>query len=197
MSELLPLPNVIFFGGKKKSGKDFICNVLREEHGFTVIHIADPWLRFTCRNMGIDYETEYLPNKHLYRAEIQRRAVAAREADPDCLIKMLPERIYGLLAEGHKVAVSGIRFINEALFAIWNGYLMVKVEVSDDIRRERFIDAGESLELFEDPFEREIDEMPYHLWVPGDLEAWRYPFLLSGGYIKLTLEARKAMKEAS
>ncbi len=194
MSELLPLPNVIFFGGRKKSGKDFICDFLVRERGYTKLHIAEPWLRGFCERHSLTWE-HYSANKHLYRAQVQAEAEQARAENPNVLIEMLGRELDR--RRGELIVVSGIRFINEALFAIWNGHLMVKVEVDDETRRQRFIEAGESLELFDDPFEREIDEMPYHLLVPGNLEAWRYEFLLSGGYIKLMLEARQMMKEVT
>lgn len=190
MSELLPLPNVIFFGGKKKSGKDFICDFLVRERGYTKLHIAEPWLRAFCERHNITWE-HYSANKHLYRAQVQDEATLARERNPNVLLDLLGQELDR--RRGELIAVSGIRFINEALFAIWNGHLMVKVEVPDDIRRQRFIDAGESLALFDDPFEAEVDQMPYQLLVPGDLEAWRYEFLLSGGYIKLMLTKKEAL----
>jgi hypothetical protein len=184
----LILPNIIFVAGKKKAGKDVVCDSL-VPYGYTKLHIAEPWLRRHCADMGISYEGEYLPNKHIYRAEIQRRATLARAADPECLLKELP----AFLSRYERVAVSGVRFINEALYGIFHlGALVAKVEVPEAARRQRFLASGESLDLLKDPFEREIDEMPCQVLLQGVMEPATYPLLLSGAYVHLLRAKRNA-----
>ena len=49
-----------------------------------------------------------------------------------------------------------------------------------------------SLELLNDPFEREVPLMPVHLEVSGELEGWSYPYLLSAAYESLLSYKRAA-----
>jgi hypothetical protein len=176
------LPPVILVGGKKKSGKDFVCDTLVTHHGYSKIHIVTPWLIDWCQRNGIDYVHEYLVDKGRYRAKLQADALEAREANPHVLTEALVARVNELRAEGHPVAVTGVRFINECLWGIQRGHFVLKIETPDEVRRQRFINSGENLALFDDPFEREIDEMPAHLVLQGNLEPWKYPQLISAAF---------------
>lgn len=159
------LPKLIAIAGKKLAGKDTVCDAL-VALGYQKVHIAEPWLRTQCKAMGVSYEDEYLPNKGWYREEIQRRATAARAADPECLVRLLPEQIASVGA--NRVVVSGIRFINEALWFIGQGAFVIKVETPATIRLQRMCEAGDA--LFDDPFEAEIDRLPHDLQLPGTLD---------------------------
>lgn len=173
----LQLPRLIFVGGAKRSGKDFLCDALVAQAGCVKVHIAEQWLKALCFEMGISYVEDYLPNKANYRAEIQRRAAAARQADPLVLVKQFDPwvREQFKTRPGLRLAVSGMRFANEADYAIQIGAFSVRVAVSDDVRRQRFVEAGEDLALFNDPFEAEIPAMPVHCELPGDMPAEWYP----------------------
>ena len=49
------LPDIIFVGGVKRSGKDFACDRLVEEAGFHKVHIVEPWLaRRWCRRFVVN-----------------------------------------------------------------------------------------------------------------------------------------------
>lgn len=154
-----PIMN-IFIAGKKKSGKDFIADVIVDRFGFRKIHIAEPWIRRHLEDMGVSWD-EWLTNKHLYRDEIQRRATKARADNPNCLIDDLPNYL-------GNVVVSGVRFINESEFGLRHG-LVLKVVVDDRTRYDRFIRSGEDLGKFDDPFESEIDQLLYHVEISGSL----------------------------
>ncbi|HMP41479.1 MAG TPA: hypothetical protein PKA05_13945, partial [Roseiflexaceae bacterium] len=61
----------------------------------------------------------------------------------------------------------GIRFHNEALFAIERGYFVVQVTCPEEIRHERFRAVGEDLSRLNDPFEAELETLPCHLVIGG------------------------------
>src|SRR5690242_9954698 len=109
--DTLVLPDVIFLGGRKRAGKGTVAKAL-EAVGFTTLHIVEPWLRQWCADRGIDYDTEYLPNKGQYRQQIQDDAEIARAENPNVLLDALDVRIPEV---GGKVVVDGVRFLNEAL----------------------------------------------------------------------------------
>ena len=182
-----PLPDIIFVGGKKRSGKDFLCDQLVAQAGFTKVHMVEPWLRrfFERRGLNPDRWEEL---KTPYRAEIQAEAAAARANDPNVLINYLR----GYLADLPKpICVTAMRFINEAQLGMQMGALVVRVETSTATRLARFIASGEDLALMNDPFESEVDQMPVHLVVSGEEHASVYVPLLSAGYLAL-LNMRRA-----
>lgn len=194
MSNLV-LPRVVAFAGKKKSGKDFAADCLVRDAEFTKLHIVEPWLRLWMAEHGLDPDN-WEELKARYRAEIQRDALKAREGDPLRLIRVLPARINEVLAEGESVAITGVRFINEATWMMQQGYLVVKVEVEPATRMQRFVQSGEDLALFNDPFETEIDLLPWHLCVAGDQPAEVYTVCLSAAYVAMLAEKEHQRKAA-
>lgn len=189
------LPPVVFVAGKKRAGKDFLADALVADAGFEKTHIAAPWLLefFSARGYHFDtYDEVPTELKVRYREGIQREATLAREYNPEVLIDLMRE--YLLERTSTKpLVVSGVRFRNEAEFAIRQGYFVVKVAVSDEVRRQRFLAAGENLELFDDPFEREIDGLPAHLEVTGDMPASFYPQVVGQAYLSM-LRIREAVE---
>lgn len=158
-------PPVVFVGGTKKSGKDTVCDQFVEEAGFTKIHIAQPWLELFCERHRITF-AEYTANKAHWRSLVQSEALVARSRDPNVLVKALYAELRTL---PRPLVVSGVRFTNECLLGASVGALVLRVEVSDAVRRRRFVASGEDLANFNDPFEAEIATMPVDLTVPGDL----------------------------
>lgn len=181
------LPQVIFLAGKKRAGKTTLADILTERCGYTQMHIATAWIKRHLNDMGVSWE-EYQADKPRYREEIQRRATLARAENPNCLVDELPAVIEPFVAKGGCLVVDGVRFSNEALFAFQHGYLVVKVKTPDFVRRERFIAAGENLAHLNDPFEREIDLLPFHISLPGTLGRDEYLPLLGRAYAELQLE---------
>ena len=180
----LPMPNVVVVAGKKRSGKDTFCDSLAPD-GFVKVHIAETWLRewFEARGMNPD-EWETLKSAH--REAIQRDATIARAEDELVVVRRTMARINELHAEGKRVAVTAVRFNNEALWAIRAGFLVVQVEVDDEVRRERFQRSGESLALFDDPFEADLGpDFPCHLTIDGNQNPLAYPIILSAGFTSL------------
>lgn len=187
------LPPVIFVAGKKKAGKDFYADALVELEGYEKTHIAAPWLLAFYADRGYQFDTyEEVPAelKARYRERIQAEATQARQKNPEVLIEMLDS----FLSERppyRPLVISGVRFRNEVNYALKNGHFVVKVAVSDELRRQRFIAAGESLELFNDPFEADIDALPAHMEVTGDMPKGYYPSATAYAYGALLIAKRK------
>jgi hypothetical protein len=163
------VPNrpTVFLGGKKKSGKDFIADQLVARAGYTKYHLVRPWLEGFCARHGLAWD-RYEAEKAQWRPLVQEEATEARRLDPDCLVRAFEAAFPAL---PRPLAVVGLRFVGEGRMAIGLGGLMLRVECPDDVRRERFVASGESPNLFDDPFESEVDSMPVHAEVPGTLAA--------------------------
>src|SRR5262249_47377392 len=138
----------------------------------TKVHIVEAWLREWVAANG-ENPDEWETLKVKYRAEIQDAAELARAANPRCLLDSFAARLPAL---PRPICVTAMRFINEARYAMELGALVIRVQTPDTVRAQRFLAGGESLALLEDPFEREIDQLPVHLELPGtEPAAWYVP----------------------
>lgn len=164
----LDMPDIIFLAGEKRSGKGMIASALAMAFDYKVVHIAEAWVRKHLEAMGVTW-AEYQMNKAKYRPEIQRRAQAARDENPDCLIEPLDADLDLRRDYGQKVVVDGVRFINEAQYGRNIGAFTLRVVTPREVRAERFKATGEDLALLDDPFESEIPRLPVHADIPGVL----------------------------
>lgn len=164
------LPAVIFVGGKKRSGKDFLCDRLVEQAGFRKVHIVEPWLRQWAVSHGY-HEDEWETVKFKHRAEIQADANVARETDPMVLVRYMRDWLPTL---PKPICVTAVRFTNEMQMGMQMNAMCLRVDCPDEERKQRFLTAGETLALFDDPFEHEIDTMPVNFGVPGNMPGWWY-----------------------
>lgn len=164
------MPEIVFVAGKKLAGKDYLSDRLVAEAGYHKFHIVYPWLLTFCERHGVPYD-EYTANKPRWRELCQKEAAEEREKDPDILLRMFRERLPEL---PRPLCVTAVRFVREVKLGLELGALTIRVQTPDAVRRQRFLAAGESLELFDDPFEREIDTLPVHADVAGTLEPGQY-----------------------
>jgi hypothetical protein len=188
----LSYPDIVFVGGKKKSGKDFLCDALVRDLGYTKFHIVAPWLAEFRKRHGLS-EEEYEKNKAKWRPVVQAEAASARREDPHCLTRAFRAVLPHL---PRPLVVTAMRFANEAEMGWEVGALVLRVRCRDEVRRQRFVEAGEDLALFDDPFEAEVDKMPVHYEVNGTMSAdticWLVPKLW--GNVQAWL---KGLKEAA
>jgi hypothetical protein len=185
-------PDIVFVGGKKRAGKDFFCDALASELGYYKCHIVAPWLAGFQERHGLTPE-EYEADKGRWRPVVQAEATEARRKDPDCLVRAFRAALPTL---PRPLAVTAVRFRNEADLGHELGALVLRVRCRDEVRRQRFLDSGEGLALFDDPFEAEVDSMPVHYEVSGTLSADTYSWLLPKLW-RCVLAERKALTEAS
>jgi hypothetical protein len=156
---------IVFIAGKKKAGKDYICDALVRLEGYHKFHIVAPWLAEFRERHSIT-EEQYEVEKAKWRPIVQAEATKARKANPICLFDAFRAALPTL---PRPLCVTAVRFINEAKLGFDIGALVIRVRTRDDVRRQRFIDSGESLDLFDDPFEAEVDKMPVHFEVSGTM----------------------------
>lgn len=161
----MPLPDLIFVAGKKRVGKDVLCDTLVEREGFTKVHIVESWLRRWCERRGLDPNLWEI-HKTTYRAEIQQEAAAARVDDPLCLIRPLLSDLENL---PRPLCVTAVRFHNEVDYGKQAGAWCLRVEVPNQTRYARFVQSGESMNLFNDPFEKEVDSLQVDGVISGAL----------------------------
>lgn len=177
------LPDIIFVGGKKRSGKDFVCDRLVGEAGFTKVHIVEPWLRDFFARRGLD-PNRWEELKAEYRADIQAEASVARAVNPNVLIDWFREAVKDM---PRPLCVTAVRFTNEAQLGLELGALVVRVKTSDETRRQRFLASGDDLALLNDPFEAEVDAMPVHLEVSGEMPGTMYVPAMADYYRQVQL----------
>ena len=189
------MPRYIFVAGKKRAGKDYLADALVEHSGYEKFHIATPWLLEFYRSKGYDFGSyDEVPQelRSRYRSELQERAAKARERDPEVLIRPLrdyiEQRERAPSGGPAPLVVTGVRFKNEALYAIRSGYFVVQVVVPDDVRRNRFLVSGEDLSLFDDPFEEDLGpSFPCHVTLDGNLGGGAYVQQIAASYKYLLL----------
>lgn len=198
----LSLPRVIFVGGGLASGKGTLCELLRRQYGYRVIHMVEPFKRRIAEELGISFE-ELERDKVKYRPLLQRKGHEWRQADPDCMLKLLAGQ---LNAEAGPVVVDGVRFVNEMLFAIERGYFTVRLDVPREERVRRAVEREYETrrrrtpglwldfdhaavraaieERMDDPTEAEVGDLPAHLVIDWTKNSYvgLYPLLISSAY---------------
>lgn len=182
-------PRLVFVAGKKRSGKDFVADRLVEERGYKKLHIVEGWLRDWGAKNGLDPD-RWEEWKSAHRAAIQRDASIERARDPMVLLNRFENVLANEMSRG-PVVVTAVRFTNEALWGMERGAFVVKVETPDEVRRERFIAAGDDLALMDDPFEVDLGpEFPCHIVVQGTWPAGVYaPTIVDRYHWMLSMKA--------
>src|SRR5262249_3544441 len=124
--------------------------------------------------------------------EIQAEAAASRATNPNVLIDYLRGHLASL---PKPICVTAMRFTNEATLGMELGAMVVRVKTSDETRRQRFIASGDDLALMDDPFEAEVDVMPVHIEISGEMPADIYVPALADCYrqTQLAYWRRKAV----
>jgi len=142
--------------GKMRSGKSAISRMLYEKYGFyyplsfgnklkSLAHSIFPWV----------------PEEPKPR-ELYQFMNVMRNYDEDVWVKHLAKGYECALAvEPAGIVIDDVRQQNELEWAIENGFIVVRVEASDDIRKQRIIDAGDSYN--EDSFNHKTETYVDHL----------------------------------
>lgn len=137
--------------GKMRSGKDTIADMLTVKQGFKTLAFADG-----IREIVTTYFPEAL-EKGKPREHYQFIGQELRKLNPNVWINTLDRRA----ADFTDIIVTDCRQVNEAIYLRENGYMIIKVYASDNLRVKRICDAGEvvSLEQFEHDTEKQVDEI--------------------------------------
>lgn len=174
----IALPQRIFVSGKMGAGKDSLADELARRRGYLKIHMVEPFKLWAAHELGITRE-ELEANKSKYRDFLQERAVEWRGSNPYRMIELLDAHLQQI---NGPVVVTGVRFVNEAVWAAQNGGLVIKLLTPENIRLERMIarelsvlpvktlEIAESIrndiiERMGHPTELEVEAIPAHITI--------------------------------
>ncbi|MFT8313280.1 MAG: hypothetical protein ABF633_03380 [Clostridium sp.] len=157
--------------GKMRSGKDTVGSMIENYGDFHKMALADG-----ITGIIKDYFPEALlegkPRKHY-----QQIGSAMRELDKDVWVNYLDRRIKDIEALYRYEAdflVTDCRFVNEADYLRKNGFLIIKVVATDEIRVQRLMQSAETttLEQMNHKTEAQIDLITpdYYIYNNGTLE---------------------------
>jgi len=159
----------IAFTGKYGSGKTTIANYLAEKHGYTKMSLADPMRKITKEIFGIESKKD--PR---YRRIMQKLGTDwFRSEDLYVWINYLLKRVEN---EPGPIVVDDVRFPNEALTLVQNGWKIIYLRCPDDIRIERckerdgHFDKSTMNHASEQGIDRIVNH--YHKWVIIAKKAW-------------------------
>lgn len=120
----------VAFTGKFGSGKTTAANYLVEKHGFVKMSLADPMRQIVREIFGIESKSD--PR---YRRIMQKLGTDwFRSEDPDVWINYLLKRVRD---EYRPIVVDDVRFLNEALALVRNGWKIIYLKCPDNVRIER------------------------------------------------------------
>lgn len=127
--------------GRMRSGKDTFASLLKEEFQFE---------EFKMSHGITEIIQKYYPEKFelgKLREHYQTIGQTFRQLDPQVWIKYTDEAIQrfnkDFEGEDIPIVISDIRQDNEYAYAKDNGYLVIKVEASENVRIRRCIDAND------------------------------------------------------
>ncbi|MCR8983089.1 AAA family ATPase [Brevibacillus laterosporus] len=143
--------------GKMRSGKDTVAAYLVEHYDFIPYAFGDG-IKRVCRELF----PEQVANGKKPRALLQGVGQAMRVIDPDVWIKRTMREVYQ--AQGFDVVITDLRQPNEYACLYTEGYVIIRVNTSDDVRIDRMRSAGDTFDLadFTHDTERYVDMFAVH-----------------------------------
>jgi dephospho-CoA kinase len=147
--------------GRMRSGKDSAAAYLIEKHGFVRFAFADG-LKRICRELFPDQFADGSKPRTL----LQGVGVAMREFDPDVWVNATMREIARYQYDTERTlwhrpnyVITDLRFPNEYARLRAEGFVIIRVNASDETRIQRMIDAGDAFTAadLEHETERHID----------------------------------------
>lgn len=121
----------IAISGKMGSGKTTFANYLIEKHGYTHASFARQLKDSAMELFGLSYEQAYGSEKD--REFLQKFGQSMRELDDDVWVK----KLVNSLDDDSLVIIDDMRHINEYNAMSDAGFLLIRMEATEDIRKER------------------------------------------------------------
>ncbi|MGG0757540.1 AAA family ATPase [Brevibacillus laterosporus] len=152
------MPNVkIALTGKMRSGKDTVAGYLVEHYDFIPYAFGDGIKRI-CHEL---FPEQFVDGKKP-RALLQGVGQAMRAIDPDVWIKRTMREVNQ--ASLFDVVITDLRQPNEYARLYSEGYVIIRVNTSDDVRIDRMRSAGDTFDLadFTHDTERYVDMFAVH-----------------------------------
>jgi dephospho-CoA kinase len=134
--------------GRMRSGKDSAAAYLIEKHGFVRFAFADG-LKRICRDLFPDRFADGSKPRTL----LQGVGVAMREFDPDVWVNATMREIARYQYDTERTlwyrpnyVITDLRFPNEYERLRAEGFVIIRVNASDETRIQRMIDAGDTFD---------------------------------------------------
>jgi hypothetical protein len=164
-------PPNIFICGEICSGKDFLASVLAKEFGYRVMNIGHLIAAELEQLNGLKPGTIYSSAaiKSAWRGRLQAHGNARRAERPDYWAHAWWVKRNETPDE--KLINASCRFPVEVTDEAQRSAFIVRVLTPRTVRWQRALDLypGIKPEVFNDPSDASIDEVPFHAYLPGTL----------------------------
>lgn len=139
--------------GKIASGKNTVADYLTENYGHIQFSFADEVKRLAIQLFAREFHNRKAKHREIY----QWLGQTMRQRDPNVWIWMLDCKIREKLnCNDENIVITDLRLPNEYEYCRENGFVIIRVNCRDDIRRQRAIDRGD---IFDDSmFEHETEQ---------------------------------------
>lgn len=147
----------IAIAGKMRSGKDTLAKHFIDDLNFKKLAFGEG-----IEKVGHDFFPNIMA-KGKNRKFYQHVGQSFREIDPRVWINYLDKRLQDLHSKGiENFIVTDVRQVNEYHYLKEQGFVMLKVEAEEEVRRERIEKAGDifSPEQFYHETEKQVDSIP-------------------------------------
>lgn len=122
--------------GESRAGKSLVASILANKYGYTTHSFGDA-LRRTVRNLfeGTEVYDEFGKNRHLLNAVGQ----GMRELYEDVWVDKVANSVYTtlMLSQTRGIVIDDLRQPNEEAWLKENGFFIVRIRASDELRRSR------------------------------------------------------------
>lgn len=125
----------IGISGKQGAGKTALAKILIEKYNFQKVSFADGVKNTGMQVFGLTYDQAFGNSKD--RVLLQQIGQKLREIDPNVWVNMVVREIKKSDKVIPNVVIDDVRFKNEFDTLRENGFIMVRIDASEDIRKER------------------------------------------------------------
>lgn len=151
ISEQQLFSEVVFvFSGKRKSGKDFVAEKLKETLGYNrceIIRLSGPLKYEYARQHGLEFDRllDSTTYKELYRQDMIRWGEEKRRADPTYFCKLATKMVSPKIREGSQTVQKPVWVISDArrksdvhyFKTNYEKVVHVRIAASEDVRKSR------------------------------------------------------------
>jgi len=127
--------------GKARAGKDTVASYLVERYGYYRAAFADDLKVFAKEIFPWRFS-----NGKKDRAVLQAFGEKMREIDPDVWVRRLFLGLDALMANGVIPVVTDLRMPNEYAACRERGFVIIRVDADDVVRRQRMIACGDEFQ---------------------------------------------------
>lgn len=151
INEQQHFPEVVFvFSGKRKSGKDFVAEKLKETLGHNrcdIIRLSGPLKYEYARQHGLEFDRllDSTTYKELYRQDMIRWGEEKRRANPTYFCKLATKMVSSTIREGSQTVQKPVWVISDArrksdvhyFKTSYEKVVHVRIAASEDVRKSR------------------------------------------------------------